>query len=149
MFSSLISKSSSSTTVGFSIFIVGSLTQASFPCYLNCSYMSIVLIGLHLLLQVVTASGFPYSETFSNTYRIIWSLFPPNLLAEALKLLADATSSPGDIGISWSRRAECAPNDTECVITIVCKYFEAQNPKFVIVHSTSAKRSSLLLLLPC
>ncbi|XP_044477584.1 ABC transporter A family member 2-like [Mangifera indica] len=94
MFSSLISKSSSSTTVGFSIFIVGSLTQ------------------------VVTASGFPYSETFSNTYRIIWSLFPPNLLAEALKLLADATSSPGDIGISWSRRAECAPNDTECVITI-------------------------------
>ncbi|KAJ0048785.1 hypothetical protein Pint_15238 [Pistacia integerrima] len=81
MFSSLISKSSSSTTV-------------------------------------VTISGFPYSEQFSNTYRIIWSLFPPNLLAEALKLLADATSSPGDIGISWSRRAECAPNDTECVITI-------------------------------
>ncbi|KAJ0106704.1 hypothetical protein Patl1_17825 [Pistacia atlantica] len=81
MFSSLISKSSSSTTV-------------------------------------VTISGFPYSEQFSNTYRIIWSLFPPNLLAEALKLFADATSSPGDIGISWSRRAECAPNDTECVITI-------------------------------
>ncbi|XP_031273582.1 ABC transporter A family member 2-like [Pistacia vera] len=94
MFSSLISKSSSSTTVGFSLYIVGSLTQ------------------------VVTISGFPYSEKFSNSYRTTWSLFPPNLLAEGLNLLADATSSPGDIGISWSRRVECAPNNTECVMTI-------------------------------
>lgn len=94
MFSAFISKSSSSTTIGFSVFIVGFLTQ------------------------LVTAFGFPYSDQFSNTYRTIWSLFPPNLLAEALQLLSDATETPQDIGISWSRRAECAPNDTECVITI-------------------------------
>lgn len=64
--------------------------------------------------------GFPYSDNFSDFYRIIWSLFPPNLLAEALSLLADATSTPQDPGINWSRRADCAPNDLECVITIVC-----------------------------
>ncbi|KAL5816488.1 hypothetical protein ACOSQ3_024866 [Xanthoceras sorbifolium] len=94
MLSAFISKSSSSTTVGFSIFIVGFMTQ------------------------LVTAFGFPYADEFSSTLRAVWSLFPPNLLAQALQLLATATSTPEDIGISWSRRAECAPNDTECVITI-------------------------------
>ncbi|KAM1099857.1 hypothetical protein ACFX15_006173 [Malus domestica] len=94
MLSAFISKSSSSTTVGFSIFIVGFMTQ------------------------LVTAFGFPYSNSISKTYRIIWSFFPPNLLAKALQLLAGATSTPQDIGISWSRRTKCAPNDDECVITI-------------------------------
>lgn len=88
-----------------------------------------MLIDFYWSLQLVTAFGFPYSDNFSNTYRIIWSLYPPNLLAEAMQLLADATSTPQDIGISWSRRAECAPNDTECVITIVCKYFVVQSSK--------------------
>ncbi|XP_030521657.1 ABC transporter A family member 2-like isoform X1 [Rhodamnia argentea] len=94
MLSAFVSKASSSTTVGFSIFIVGFLTQ------------------------LVTLFGFPYSQSFSNGYRAIWSLFPPNLLAEALNLLSQATSTPEDPGISWSRRAKCAPNDTECVISI-------------------------------
>ncbi|KAK2663995.1 hypothetical protein Ddye_002569 [Dipteronia dyeriana] len=94
MLSAFISKSSSSTTVGFSILIVGFMTQ------------------------LVTISGFPYADNFSTTLQTIWSLFPPNLLAQALQLLASATSTPEDIGISWSRRGECAPNDTECVITI-------------------------------
>ncbi|KAK3035661.1 hypothetical protein RJ639_032533, partial [Escallonia herrerae] len=67
---------------------------------------------------LVTTFGFPYSNDTSSTYRIIWSLFPPNLLAEALQLLSDATSTPQDPGISWSRRTKCAPNDEECVITI-------------------------------
>lgn len=94
MMSAFISKASSSTTVGFFVFIIGFLTQ------------------------LVTAFGFPYADGISSLYRAIWSLFPPNLLAEALSLLAGATSTPQDIGISWSRRAECAPNDEECVITI-------------------------------
>ncbi|KAF5459766.1 hypothetical protein F2P56_019686 [Juglans regia] len=94
MLSAFISKSSSSTTVGFSIFIVGFMTQ------------------------LVTVFGFPYTDSFSTTLRAIWSLFPPNLLAAALNLLAEATSTPQDVGITWSRRAKCAPNDTECVITI-------------------------------
>ncbi|XP_030473887.1 ABC transporter A family member 2-like [Syzygium oleosum] len=94
MLSAFISKASSSTTVGFSIFIIGFLTQ------------------------LVTAYGFPYSQIFDNRYRAIWSLFPPNLLAEALKLLSQATSTPDDPGISWRRRAKCAPKDTECVISI-------------------------------
>ncbi|KAL5544418.1 hypothetical protein UlMin_008202 [Ulmus minor] len=94
MLSAFISKASSSTTAGFSLFIVGFLTQ------------------------LVTAFNFPYTQSISKLIRVIWSLFPPNLLAEALSLLAGATSTPQDVGISWSRRAKCAPNDDECVITI-------------------------------
>ncbi|KAG2679192.1 hypothetical protein I3760_11G039700 [Carya illinoinensis] len=94
MLSAFISKSSSSTTVGFSIFIVGFMTQ------------------------LVTVFGFPYRHNFSSTVRSIWSLFPPNLLAQALNLLAGATSTSQDVGVSWSGRAKCAPNDTECLITI-------------------------------
>ncbi|KAB2055398.1 hypothetical protein E1A91_A11G036400v1 [Gossypium mustelinum] len=94
MLSAFMSKSSSATTVGFSIFIIGFFTQ------------------------IVTTVGFPYSDSYSQTLRSIWSLFPPNLLAQALRLLSDATASSTDIGISWSRRTECAPNDDECVITI-------------------------------
>jgi len=52
--------------------------------------------------------------------RALWSLFPPNTFSQGLKLLADATSTPQDPGISWSKRAECGPNDdTGCVLTIV------------------------------
>ncbi|CAH1419862.1 unnamed protein product [Lactuca virosa] len=94
MFSSFITKSTSSTTVGFSVYIVGFLTQ------------------------VVTVFGFPYSDNYSNTYRIIWSFFPPNLLAKALQLLSDATSTPEDPGISWSRIGKCAPNDNDCLINM-------------------------------
>lgn len=94
MLSAFISKASSSTTVGFSIFIVGFLTQ------------------------LVTAFGFPYSDSFSSLFRTIWSLFPPNLLAAGLQLLAGATATPEDPGISWSKRSDCAPNDEECVISM-------------------------------
>ncbi|XP_077245815.1 ABC transporter A family member 2-like [Tasmannia lanceolata] len=94
MISAFISKSSSATTVGFSIFIIGFLTQ------------------------LVTTFGFPYGVDYSSTYRTIWSLFPPNLLAEALKLLGDATATPEDPGISWSRRKKCPANQIDCVITI-------------------------------
>ncbi|KAJ0615074.1 putative ABC-type sulfate transporter [Helianthus annuus] len=94
MFSSFITKSTSSTAVGFSVYIVGFLTQ------------------------IVTAFGFPYSDNFSDTYRAIWSFYPPNLLAKALQLLSDATSTPQDPGISWASRGKCAPNDTDCLITL-------------------------------
>nr|DAD31187.1 TPA_asm: hypothetical protein HUJ06_010038 [Nelumbo nucifera] len=94
MISTFVSKSSSSTTVGFSVFIIGFLTQ------------------------LVTIFGFPYSTDYSRTFRIIWSFFPPNLLAAALNILSDATATPQDDGISWHRRAECPPKDLDCVITI-------------------------------
>ncbi|XP_021286924.1 ABC transporter A family member 2 [Herrania umbratica] len=94
LLSPFISKSSSATTIGFSIFIVGFFTQ------------------------IITSNGFPYDKSFSQALQNVWSLFPPNLLAQALRLLSDATSSPEDIGVSWSRRTKCAPNDEQCVITI-------------------------------
>ncbi|XP_031388627.1 ABC transporter A family member 2-like [Punica granatum] len=95
MLSTFLSKSSSSGMVGCTIFIDGFLQE-------------------HLLMKF----GFPYSTSYSYTNRIIWSLFPSNLLAEAVKLLANATSTPNDPEISWKGRMERAPNDTECVITI-------------------------------
>ncbi|XP_015883555.3 ABC transporter A family member 2 [Ziziphus jujuba] len=97
--SAFLTKASSSTTIGFFIFIVG------FVC------------------QLVTIFGFPYAEGMAKPLQAVWSLFPPNLLAEALNLLSGATATPQDTGISWSRRGECAPNDTECVITINDIYY--------------------------
>ncbi|CAA3030737.1 ABC transporter A family member 2-like [Olea europaea subsp. europaea] len=94
MLSAFISKSDSSSTLGFFSFIIGSLTQ------------------------VVTAFGFPYSDNFSNMYRIVWSFFPPNLFAKGLELLSDATATPQDPGVSWNGRTKCSPNDTDCIITI-------------------------------
>ncbi|XP_022843392.1 ABC transporter A family member 2-like [Olea europaea var. sylvestris] len=94
MLSTFISKSDSSSTLGFFCFIIGSMTQ------------------------IVTAFGFPYSDDFSNTYRIVWSLFPPNLFAKGLELLSDATATPQDPGVSWNGRTKCSPNDTDCIITI-------------------------------
>ncbi|PQQ10174.1 ABC transporter A family member 2 [Prunus yedoensis var. nudiflora] len=94
MLSAFVSKASSSTTVGFTIFILGFLSQ------------------------LVTTAGFPYGSGFSKTSRFIWSLFPPNLLAKALKILADATSTSQDPGISLSGITECGPYDFDCVITL-------------------------------
>lgn len=76
---------------------------------------------LLFILQLVTAFGFPYGDQYSSIYRSIWALFPPNLLAVGLNLLADATSTPGDPGVSWSGRTKCVANDdTDCLISIVC-----------------------------
>ena len=77
--------------------------------------------------QLVTVFGFPYNDSISKNIRALWSLYPPNLLAKALALLSGATSTPQDVGISWSSRAKCAPNDDECVVTIVCLNIDAQN----------------------
>uniref|UniRef100_A0A2P2KTL6 ABC transporter family protein n=1 Tax=Rhizophora mucronata TaxID=61149 RepID=A0A2P2KTL6_RHIMU len=94
MLSAFVSKSTSANTVGFSLFIIGFLTQ------------------------IVTLVGFPYKKQFSRIIRNVWSLYPPNLLAAAVDLLVQATATPEDAGISWSRRDKCSLDDTECVITI-------------------------------
>ncbi|KAI8528925.1 hypothetical protein RHMOL_Rhmol12G0185900 [Rhododendron molle] len=120
MLSAFISKSSSSTVVGFSIFIIGFLTQASDPLLdfeANVTY-TVSIMDLSFSLQVVTQVGFPYSSSFSGTFRFVWSLFPPNLLTEGLILLSAATATPNDPGVSWSKRGKCAPNDTQCVMTL-------------------------------
>ncbi|XP_042506443.1 ABC transporter A family member 2-like [Macadamia integrifolia] len=94
MLSAFISKAESSTTVGFSIFIVGFLTQ------------------------LVTTFGFPYSDSYSQLYKILWSLFPPNLLAHALDMLSNETNTSEDKGISWSARARCPLSTSDCALTI-------------------------------
>ncbi|KAM5570463.1 hypothetical protein ABKV19_011226 [Rosa sericea] len=94
MLSAFVKKSSSTTTVGFSIFIIGFLTQ------------------------LATSNNYPYNKSVSRTKRNLWSLFPPKLLSQALYILSEATSTPKETGISWSRRANCGPGDENCVITI-------------------------------
>ncbi|KAJ6676811.1 ATP-BINDING CASSETTE TRANSPORTER SUBFAMILY A ABCA [Salix viminalis] len=94
MLSTFISKASSGTTMGFSIFIVGFMTQ------------------------IITIAGFPYKKSISAFLRLIWSFFPPNLLAQAVKLLSDATSTPEALGISWKGRSKCPPDSDDCVMTI-------------------------------
>lgn len=129
MLSAFMSKSSSSSTVGFSIFIIGSLTEARFPLipFSTQKKKKKGVFSLHywhipfLSLQVVGTLDFPYNHRFSKRFRTGWSFFPPNLLTKALWLLSDATSSPRDAGISWRRISECSPNDADCLITIVCK----------------------------
>lgn len=89
---------------------------------------------LLFLLQIVTAFGFPYDKKYSSTYRSIWAFFPPNLLAEGLQLLADATSTPGDHGISWSGRTKCfAYDDKDCLISIVCSELQLIIVNFLFI----------------
>ncbi|KAM4107078.1 hypothetical protein ACB094_04G115600 [Castanea mollissima] len=94
MLSTFISKSSSTTTMGFSIFVIGFITQ------------------------ITVAFGFPYDQSVAIKYRIMWSFFPPNLLAQALNVFKDASSQPEGVGISWGRRADCPPDGSDCVMTI-------------------------------
>ncbi|KAL7161469.1 hypothetical protein ACSBR2_042019 [Camellia fascicularis] len=102
--STVIQRSSAATTTGFLIFILGFMGQASF-IYL--------LIFFHLQQN---GKSFPYKKKVAVIYRIMWSLFPPNLLSKAIELLAFATATAKSDGISWSKRSECSVPD--CVITI-------------------------------
>ncbi|KAJ6375673.1 hypothetical protein OIU77_000612 [Salix suchowensis] len=106
MLSTFISKASSGTTMGFSIFIIGFMTQ------------------------IITIAGFPYKESISSFLRFIWSFFPPNLLAISVKILSDASNTPEDLGISWKGRSKCPPDADDCAITIndvytwlICLFF--------------------------
>ncbi|KAL5220999.1 hypothetical protein ABZP36_025712 [Zizania latifolia] len=94
MISTFVMKAASATTVGFAIFIIGFLTQ------------------------LVTTFGFPYSTSYQKSYRTIWSLFPPDVFAQALNILGKATATPEDKGISWNQRGKCQSFETDCVITI-------------------------------
>eukprot|EP00253_Pinus_taeda_P023624 PITA_23624 len=92
LLSAFTSKSSSATTFGFFVYIIGFITQ------------------------LVTTNGDLYSNTYSKSYRAIWSFFPPNLFAQGLNLLGDATATGQDEGISWSSRSKCPSADSGCVI---------------------------------
>ncbi|CAN1138754.1 ABC transporter A family member 2 [Linum perenne] len=102
MLSTFISKASSATSAGFSLFIVGFFTQA------------------RSLSEIVTLFGFPYDLDTSKALRNFWSMFPPNLLALAVRQLADATSTPEDTGITWSSRTDCVTRQdaSACAVTI-------------------------------
>jgi hypothetical protein len=70
-------------------------------------------------LQLVTIFGFPYDKKFSKALRSLWSLFPPNVFAEALNYLGLATSTAQDPGIKWKDRSKCSYRSEDCVLTMV------------------------------
>ncbi|KAL6662135.1 hypothetical protein ACP70R_001519 [Stipagrostis hirtigluma subsp. patula] len=76
MISTFVTKAASATTVGFAIFIIGFLTQ------------------------LVTTFGFPYSSSYQKSYRIVWSLFPPDVFAKGLDILGRATKIKVSAGIN-------------------------------------------------
>eukprot|EP00245_Coleochaete_scutata_P012781 TRINITY_DN5005_c0_g1_i1.p1 TRINITY_DN5005_c0_g1~~TRINITY_DN5005_c0_g1_i1.p1 ORF type:complete len:1006 (-),score=193.03 TRINITY_DN5005_c0_g1_i1:975-3992(-) len=91
-------KTATSVIVGFAVFLLGFLTQ------------------------LVVVSGVPYAKQFQKQIWVMFSIFPPNLLAIALKYLGDATSTKEDPGISWAGRKECSFNNdfgaSTCVLTM-------------------------------
>eukprot|EP00897_Mesotaenium_endlicherianum_P000650 jgi/Mesen1/10586/ME000085S09913 len=92
--SAFISKATSATTVGFIVFIVGFITQ------------------------LVVVFGFPYDGDKQKGFQVLWSLFPPNLLAIALKYLGDATLTSKDPGVSWGGVDECSYRNSDCSLTM-------------------------------
>eukprot|EP00850_Spirogloea_muscicola_P008456 SM000045S16201 [mRNA] locus=s45:178603:184208:+ [translate_table: standard] len=98
MLSTFLQASSSATTLGFSIFIVGFITE------------------------LITQFGFPYDKQFADVLWWVWSVFPPNLLTIGLKYLGDTTATPQDPGTNWSNVDQCPPRDDQCVITLAVIY---------------------------
>lgn len=96
--STFLRKSATANTVGFFIFIVG------------------------FVLQLVIIFGFPYSSEFQSFYRVLFNLFPPNLLAVGLKYLGDATATPEDPGIQLADVGACSPRNPACVLTMAGIY---------------------------
>eukprot|EP00899_Mesostigma_viride_P019985 jgi/Mesvir1/27989/Mv20188-RA.1 len=82
---SVVRKSSTATTVGFFVYILG------------------------FILQLVVAFGFPYNDQYDGYWRIIISFIPPALLAKGLNDLGEATSVSTYGGIDWQDR------DTYCL----------------------------------
>lgn len=71
--------------------------------------------------MVTTIGNIPYGSGFNNkAFRFVWSLFPPNLLAQSLKILGDETATSESKGLSWSMRGKCPSLEPNCVMTIVC-----------------------------
>ncbi|KAM7269348.1 hypothetical protein ACFE04_024845 [Oxalis oulophora] len=93
MLSTLITKSSSSTTVGFTVFIIGFMTQ------------------------IITLSGI-YTTSVKKKYRNLWSLFPPNLFARGIWLLIqnDPDSGPEGGSKSWKDLTKCTKGNSSCVM---------------------------------
>ncbi|KAI3943513.1 hypothetical protein MKW92_035273 [Papaver armeniacum] len=83
--STLLSKSSAANTVGFFVFIVGSLTGMA-PS------------------EVV--------DQFSKIYRIVWNFFPPNIFGQEVTKLNTASMSGN--GIAWSGINKCPFPGVSC-----------------------------------
>ncbi|CDP20899.1 unnamed protein product [Coffea canephora] len=132
MISTLFSKSSSATTVGFFILAFELVTVAS-----------------------IFSSLFYNGTVKNNNYHILWSFFPPNPFAGGFTALEEAA---GEGGIRWSQRAECKLLGDPCVSmvyfylwlvslfffwSLVAIYFDN-----IISNSAGLRKSHLYFLKP-
>ncbi|XP_019103124.1 ABC transporter A family member 2 isoform X4 [Beta vulgaris subsp. vulgaris] len=118
--SAFISQSCSATNIGFYNFIIG------------------------IISEIVTTIGFPYNNRFSQTYRVIWSLYPPNLFAKALHTLTKASRIHQDSGMSWSQRTRCAPNDDNCILTMGLWLNLAEDQLFCLLGPNGAGKTTAI-----
>ncbi|CAI5987769.1 unnamed protein product [Closterium sp. NIES-64] len=93
--STFMRKSANANTIGFFIFLLG------------------------FVLQLMVMFGFPYTNDFSGFWRVIFSLFPPDLLTLSLKYLTDATKLPQSPGVSLSEINKCTLGNAGCTNTLV------------------------------
>ncbi|CAI5466645.1 unnamed protein product [Closterium sp. Yama58-4] len=96
--STFMRKSANANTVGFFIFLLG------------------------FVLQLMVMFGFPYTNDFSGFWRVIFSLFPPDLLTLSLKYLTDATKLPESPGVSLSEINKCTLGNAGCTNTLASIY---------------------------
>jgi ABC-type multidrug transport system ATPase subunit len=78
--STLTSKASAATSLGFIVFLFG------------------------FVIQLVVAFGFPYTSEFSRGFQLAFAAFPPALLAKGLGDLGDYTAREEQTGLNWSER---------------------------------------------
>ncbi|CAI5957490.1 unnamed protein product [Closterium sp. NIES-64] len=96
--STFMRKSANANTIGFFIFLLG------------------------FVLQLMVMFGFPYTNDFSGFWRVIFSLFPPDLLTLSLKYLTDATKLPQSPGVSLSEINKCTLGNAGCTNTLASIY---------------------------
>ncbi|CAM8920749.1 unnamed protein product [Rhodiola kirilowii] len=97
MLSTFLSKSNSSNTIAFVIFLIGVITTA------------------------ISSGPFFFSSTMRPLYRNLWSFFPPNLLARGVSLLNQATDANTDqkgAGMKWDQLAMCESDQPDCTMTM-------------------------------
>ncbi|XP_024514873.1 ABC transporter A family member 2 [Selaginella moellendorffii] len=94
LFSTFVTKLETSNSMGFCIFIFGSLTQ------------------------LVTTMGFPYDPRYPSYIKTLWSFFPPNVFAIGLMYLGEGTATKRDRGLLWKDVSSCPPFHVDCNIVM-------------------------------
>ncbi|MCL7030568.1 hypothetical protein MKW94_023908 [Papaver nudicaule] len=104
--STLLSKSSSANTMGFSIFIF--------------SFMAGMLIKNEA------------ADMLLGPYSILYKFFPPSHFSAVVDMLKKATETPADKGINWSNRNGSCPSDSKDTCSTMDNEFKWMVGNFIL-----------------